>query len=335
MAAGKGERMNPLTLEIPKALVTIAGKSLLEWSIECLHSIGCNDIVIATGWKSHLIKKLLTTLDYPITIHHIEVSDYEKGPLQTFVAAANLAHDSISILHPVDLIISSNTASSIISRHPKDNPFAVTLAIDYSATTGSDVAIDLDEHIMAISSEYQGESRNAKSAMLLVFSSGFMSYCEDSLEGGVTNIFTVLNSVIERENSVLGFPISEKWYDIDTITDALRANRHLLELFSIQDSTSIFVPSGDTMEIGDDLSLSSDIILGSGVLLKGPCLIRKNSKIDDNCSIGPYVSISEMTHIGSNCQISDTSIFGSSVITPNSKINNVVVYQSKIYREVN
>lgn len=331
MAAGKGERMNPLTLEIPKALVSIAGKTLLEWSIDRLYSAGCNNIIVATGWKSDMMRKFLTTLDHPATIHLIEVSNYEKGPLQTFVTAANLVHDSISILNPVDLVISSNVVTSIISRHPKDNPFAVTLAIDYSAIQGSDVFVNRDEHIIAISNEHDGESRKAKSAMLLAFSSGFSSYCQDMLKNGSSNIFSVLNSIIERENSVFGFPISEKWYDIDTKKDALNVNRHLLESISIQDSTSVFVPPGDSMEIGDTLSLGSSITLGRGVLLKGPCLIQKKSKIDDNCSIGPYVSLSAMTHIGSNCQLYDASIFGSSVVVPHSKINNAIVYQSKIY----
>lgn len=332
LAAGKGERMNQLTQVIPKALVSIAGKTLLEWSIDRLCSAGCSDIIVATGWKSNLVKKSLAVINTTSVLHFVEVPNYERGPLQTFVSAAELVHGQVSVLNPVDLIISSNAVISVIMHHSKDNPFAVTLAIDYSAPQGTEVSIDSNGHIIAIHNIKPNESQKAKSAMLLVFSQEIPSYCEDLLNHGASNIFSVLNSLVERKNSVFAHPITEKWYDIDTVKDALKANRHLLESICMQDSDSVFVPLGDSMEIGDNLSLDSDIFLGSGVHLKGPCFIQKNSRIEKNCIIGPYASLAEMTHIGSNSHVYDSSIFGHSKMPPHSKINNALVYQSEIYR---
>ncbi len=45
-AAGLGTRLRPLTDNMPKALVTLAGKTLLQWQIEKLCSVGIRDIVI-------------------------------------------------------------------------------------------------------------------------------------------------------------------------------------------------------------------------------------------------------------------------------------------------
>ena len=324
--------MNPLTLEIPKALVFIAGKTLLEWSIESLYSAGCKDIVVATGWKNDMVKKLVGTIDHPSTIHLVDVPQFERGPLQTFITASELVHNSTSILYPVDLVISPSAITSVFSHHPQNHPFAITLAIDYSAENGSDVFVDTEGHVLSIRSETEKESQRAKSAMLLAFSSGFPPYCEDFLKNGMSNIFAVLNALCERENSVFGLVINEKWYDVDTIQDALAVNRFLLESRAKQESESIFIPSGDTMEIGDSLSLDSGIFLDKGVLLKGPCLILKKSKIDENAIIGPYASLDEMTQVGPNSHIYETSIFGNSVIPPNSKISKALVYNSKIYQ---
>ncbi|MGZ8224699.1 MAG: nucleotidyltransferase family protein, partial [Methylobacter sp.] len=46
LAAGRGERMRPLTDHLPKPLLSVAGKPLIEHTIEQLVSAGFNDIVI-------------------------------------------------------------------------------------------------------------------------------------------------------------------------------------------------------------------------------------------------------------------------------------------------
>ena len=258
---------------------------------------------------------------------------YERGALQTFVTAAKIVHNNINILHPVDLVTSSSVVKSVISAHPRDNPFAITLLIDYSALSGSDVVVDSNDHILSIRSESTTASRKAKSAMLLAFSSGFPAYCEEVLSKGDTTVFSALNSLIIRQESVFTHLINEQWYDVDTITDALKANRYLLETNVESGSESIFISSGDVMKVDDSVLLSSGISLASGVALKGPCLIQRNSQISENCTIGPNASIGESTIIHSNSIIRDVSIFGASVIPANSKINNALIYESTIYLE--
>jgi MurNAc alpha-1-phosphate uridylyltransferase len=49
-AAGKGERMRPLTESTPKPLLSVGGKRLIEWHLEKLAAIGCGRVVINTSW---------------------------------------------------------------------------------------------------------------------------------------------------------------------------------------------------------------------------------------------------------------------------------------------
>jgi L-glutamine-phosphate cytidylyltransferase len=56
LAAGKGERLRPLTNEIPKCMVKLFGKTLLEYQIDVFKSCGINDITIVTGYKVDKIK---------------------------------------------------------------------------------------------------------------------------------------------------------------------------------------------------------------------------------------------------------------------------------------
>ncbi|MFH1544646.1 MAG: sugar phosphate nucleotidyltransferase [archaeon] len=55
LAAGKGLRMRPLTDEIPKAMIEVKGKSLLERSMENLKKAGIRKIGIVVGYKKEKI----------------------------------------------------------------------------------------------------------------------------------------------------------------------------------------------------------------------------------------------------------------------------------------
>lgn len=55
LAAGRGERLRPLTDKIPKALVTVNGKSLLERHLEALANAGIRKVVINLGWLGEQI----------------------------------------------------------------------------------------------------------------------------------------------------------------------------------------------------------------------------------------------------------------------------------------
>jgi mannose-1-phosphate guanylyltransferase len=55
LAAGEGTRLRPLTLECPKPMLPIAGKPLLEHSIEWLHGYGVNEIAVNLHYRSNTI----------------------------------------------------------------------------------------------------------------------------------------------------------------------------------------------------------------------------------------------------------------------------------------
>lgn len=49
-AAGKGERMRPLTEHTPKPLLAVGGKPLIVWHLEKLAALGVREVVINTSW---------------------------------------------------------------------------------------------------------------------------------------------------------------------------------------------------------------------------------------------------------------------------------------------
>jgi choline kinase len=55
LAAGRGSRMNDKTIDRPKCLVEISGKSLLDWQIQALQFAGVREIGIVTGYRYELL----------------------------------------------------------------------------------------------------------------------------------------------------------------------------------------------------------------------------------------------------------------------------------------
>jgi len=55
LAAGRGERMRPLTDEHPKPLLQVAGKPLVVWHLERLARAGFRDMVINVSWLGQQI----------------------------------------------------------------------------------------------------------------------------------------------------------------------------------------------------------------------------------------------------------------------------------------
>ena len=59
LAGGRGKRLRPITDKIPKPLIPINKKPLIEWTIKYLKKYGITEIIISSGYKSNLIEKFL------------------------------------------------------------------------------------------------------------------------------------------------------------------------------------------------------------------------------------------------------------------------------------
>lgn len=80
-AAGRGERMRPLTDRLPKPLLPVGGKPLIEWHLEKLAAIGIGDVVINIA---HLASQIEDALgDGSRWGLHIHYSREGDAPLET------------------------------------------------------------------------------------------------------------------------------------------------------------------------------------------------------------------------------------------------------------
>jgi MurNAc alpha-1-phosphate uridylyltransferase len=59
LAAGRGERLRPLTDRLPKALAEAGGKALIAWQLKRLAAAGFREVVINVAWLGERIEALL------------------------------------------------------------------------------------------------------------------------------------------------------------------------------------------------------------------------------------------------------------------------------------
>ena len=57
LAAGRGERMRPLTERLPKPLLEVGGHRLIEYHLAALREFGVRDVVINLSWHGELIRE--------------------------------------------------------------------------------------------------------------------------------------------------------------------------------------------------------------------------------------------------------------------------------------
>jgi len=84
LAAGRGERMRPLTDHTPKPLLEVGGNPLIVWHIEALARAGLRDIVINCAWLAEQFPaRLGDGRQFGVRLHYSDEQQRYGGALET------------------------------------------------------------------------------------------------------------------------------------------------------------------------------------------------------------------------------------------------------------
>jgi len=123
MAGGKGTRLEPFTKVLPKALIPIGDKSILEIIINKFIEHGCEEFYLSINYKANIIKTYFSDITYKYKLNYLEEKEF-YGTAGSLSLLKNKLKETFFI-NNCDIIIEADYAD-ILKNH-KLNGNVVTI----------------------------------------------------------------------------------------------------------------------------------------------------------------------------------------------------------------
>ena len=208
MAGGKGTRLKPLTNVIPKPLVPIGEKTILEEIMDRFETIGCHKFYMSVNYKSDLLQFYLDQLEHKYDIRFFE----EDKPLGTIGSVSLLKGklNSPFFVSNCDIIIDQDFRDVYDYHLENHNDLTVVTAVK-SIRIPYGVIETGDDGLMTALKE--------KPELTYMINSGLYILNADCIDeipvGEMFHITQLIEKIKERKGRVGCFPVSEHaWKDM-------------------------------------------------------------------------------------------------------------------------
>lgn len=155
MAGGKGTRIASINSEVPKPMIEICGKPILEWQIENLKACGLTDITLVIGYLGHIIQEYFGDGSrWGVSIHYF----VETAPLGTAGALfkmPELTDDFLLMCGDVILDVDfsrfisfhrAHHAWATLMSHPNSHPYDSSLLVTETLPPQEEGGLPIDTH---------------------------------------------------------------------------------------------------------------------------------------------------------------------------------------------
>lgn len=208
MAGGKGTRLKPLTNVIPKPLIPIGEKTMLEEIFERFALYGCNQFHISVNYKADLIEYYINNLNLPYCINYFR----ENKPLGT-AGSLHLLKGQINssfIVTNCDILIEQDYSEILDYHYENKNEITIIAALKHYPIPYGTIESGKNGRLLSLTE---------KPELTFKINSG-MYILEPHLIAEIPNNrhyhITNLIEDVKRRNGTIGvFPVSQhSWKDI-------------------------------------------------------------------------------------------------------------------------
>ncbi len=221
MAGGKGKRLLPITTDIPKPMVTVGNKPILEWIIKRFQHQGFNDFHLAVNYLGHMIEQYFGDGErFGCNIDYIR----EKEFLGTAGALSLLPQKQS---HPVVVtngdILASVDFGDVVDFHDASGAAATICARAHQVEVPYGVLQVNDGFLASIVEKPVYE--DLISAGMYVLSPEVLASIP---KGTPTDMPTVLTNLVNSKRKVAVYTLQAEWMDIGRHDDLEQAKKHFL-----------------------------------------------------------------------------------------------------------
>ncbi|MBS3782602.1 MAG: NTP transferase domain-containing protein [Candidatus Thermoplasmatota archaeon] len=306
LAAGKGTRMRPLTVNTPKPLLPVGGKPIIQHLIDYIED-KVDEIIILIGWKGEKIKEAVKSEEATIKFTRQEEL---LGTADAIGHAEEFIDDRFICMNS-DIIIPKKSLHDFVDFFADKDTSTVGMA-EVEDPESYGVLITEGEKITKIKEKPKKPESNLVNAGLYGFTTDIFEAIEKTEKSprGEYEITDSLQILIER-SSLKGFEMSEEWYELSRPWDLLQTNRELMDQ-TLEKKLEGEVE--DNVHIEGKVHVSKGAVIREGAYLKGPIYIGEGAKIGPNCYIRPA------SYIGKDCKVGNASEVKNSIVMEGTQV---------------
>ncbi len=221
LAGGVGARLRPLTYAIPKPLIAVGGRPIIELILEQLKASGVEEVFLATGYRAELIEAYIkdgARFGLKVSYSHEESPMGTAGPLKLLEGKLN---QSV-------LVINGDTLTDLnfntMLEHHLESGAMMTIGTQVHETT-------IPYGVLLVDDQGCVQSITEKPTITNVAMMGIYivepSVAELIEPGTPFNMPDLVNRLVERGDKVMNFPVKAKWMDLSTFRDYQRVNEEV------------------------------------------------------------------------------------------------------------
>lgn len=314
LAGGKGTRLKPLTDDMPKPMVPIMAKPILERNMMKLKDCGVDEIILSTCYKPEKIEEYFGDgSKFGLKIHYV----CEDSPLGTGGAIKNTEEyfNETFLVFNADIFCDINI-NDMIKFH-KEKGADVTIAVTKVENPCDYGVIEYNEDLYARSFTEKPKLSEIKSnyinAGIYIFEPRVLNEIPDSQVVSIEKeTFPLL---LENNFPIAVFKSDAYWMDVGTINKYIQVQQDILSGVC---PLPEFEGNNENIFIGENTSIhpSTNII--------GPVYIGENTSIGANSTIGPNTIIGNGCRVEANKKISESIIWDKINIQNNSTFSSII-----------
>jgi glucose-1-phosphate thymidylyltransferase len=226
--AGKGTRLLPLTKRVPKPLVRVAGRPVMDYVMDALQGLDVEELIVITGHLKESVER------YIVERYDIPAKFVEQKTLDGTAGAINLARpyvDSPVLIIFVDTVFEADL--SLINRVDADGIIWAKEVEDYQRF--GVIVTDAGGYMTRIVEKPSTPvSRLANIGLQYIrdwkalFDGIAHTLKQPPGKGGEYYLTDAFQYMVDRGRRLLTAPVAG-WYDCGKVDTLLETNRHLLE----------------------------------------------------------------------------------------------------------